>query len=42
MELIDRNELSLKEIAEEVGYLVQTGVIPNFPGQILRLGDSDT
>ena len=31
-----------QEIAEEVGYLVQAGVIPNFPGQILRLGDSDT
>ena len=31
-----------QEITEEVGYLVQTGVIPNFPGQILRLGDSDT
>ena len=31
-----------QEIAEEVGYLVQAEVIPNFPGQILRLGDSDT
>lgn len=31
-----------QEIAEEAGYLVQAGVIPNFPGQILRLGDSDT
>ena len=31
-----------QDVTEEVGYLVQAGVIPNFPGQILRLGDSDT